>query len=362
MESVDVVISGGGIIGLWTAYQVLQRRPELTVVLCEREKFLGEHSTGRNSEVLHSGVYYDYLSLKHQTCLEGNRLWREFVREQGLDFLDCGKFIVAGKGQEAAFQKLYQNAQANQVPGLRMATSQEINQLKAEVSLEMGFFCPSSGVLNVAQAVQCLSQLIEQRGGIILKSTELSRVEREGDFFLLKLGDESVRSRVLINASGHSAVDLRQQLGLYNYKNKRVKGSYLLLNNRLNLKSLIYPLPPADSMGLGVHLTLDVSGAQKFGPNTEAVDNINYSVDEDLIEEMFPTISHLFHGVQRASLSLAYSGIRPKILNEKNEIVKDFVLGLPENHGISNYYEFLGIESPGITSAPALARVMAKNF
>lgn len=356
MEKIDIVIVGGGIIGLWSAYEILRNKPHLSLVLCEKEQYLGEHSTGRNSEVLHSGIYYENQSLKHLTCIEGNELWRSFIKETNLSFLDCGKYVVSTTENQARFKDLFQNALKNGVPGVRMASAQEIADFESEVRLEQAFFCPTSGVLNVSEAIGVLNRLIEDLGGIILRGEKFQILEKDSQGFLFQAGGEKMKASVVVNAAGHFAVDLRAQANLQGYKNRFVKGNYLILKEKLKLNQLFYPIPPVHGLGLGIHLTLDTSGAQKFGPNTEDVSNLDYSVNEGIIDQMYPSISELFPTVKKKSLALAYSGIRSRIVNSKGELIRDFIFGTPKEHGVEGYYEFLGIESPGITASPALAR------
>lgn len=358
IEKIDVAIVGGGIVGLWTAYELLVSQPGISLVLYEKEHFLGEHSTGRNSEVLHSGIYYETGSLKHSTCLEGNALWKDFIQKHKIGYLSCGKYVVARENEQERFEKLFENARANQVPKVRMASAKEISSLREEVLCSEAFFCPTSGVLSVSEAVRVLSGLVEQAGGILIKNEQFKILEFSSDGFIFQSEGDFFKASKVVNAAGHFAVDLRSQLMLKNYSNRFVKGSYLLLKNKLNLKTLVYPIPPAHGLGLGVHLTLDISGMQKFGPNTEDISHLDYSLDENIIDQMFPSISELFPRVKKENLALAYSGIRSKILNSCQELQKDFILGTPQQHGIEGYFEFLGIESPGLTSSPALARLM----
>jgi len=362
MEKIDVVVVGGGIVGLWTAYEILKNYPHLSLALYEKELHLGEHSTGRNSEVLHSGIYYPYQSLKHLTCLEGNRLWREFIQKYNLNFLDSGKYVVALSDQSLQFDQLFEKARNNNVPGVRKATAEEVKSLKSEVACDQAFFCPTSGVLGVSDALKALSQLIHDLGGFIVKGEKFQIEQFDASGFIFNAGSDKMRAGILINAAGHHAVELRSQLGLSGYQNRLVKGNYLSLKRKLKLHNLIYPLPPAHGLGLGVHLTLDVSGAQKFGPNTEEASTVNYAMSEAVIEQMFPAISQLFPNVQMQSLALAYAGIRSKILDQKGQLQTDFIIGTPKKHNVANYYEYLGIESPGITASPSLAKLMVSSM
>lgn len=361
LEGIDVAIAGGGIIGLWTAYEILTHKPELTVVVFEKERFFGEHTTGRNSEVLHAGIYYPYQSLKHLSCLEGNILWREFFNRYQLGFLDCGKYVVAPEQSSSSLEELIIKAEKNNVPDIRRITSKEIKELKVWVNCHSGFYSPSSAVIDVSGSLRLLRQLLEEKGCILLNQSELEIIRHDGDGFDLSTNGDHFRADILINAGGHFAIDLRLQLGLSDLHKKLVKGNYLSLKKKLGLSKLVYPIPPEHGLGLGVHLTLNCAGEQKLGPNTEIVENMDYSVNSDLINAMYPSVQNLFPTIQKEHLSLAYAGIRPRVVDSYGKLLTDFILNTPQEHQIKNYYEFLGIESPGLTAAPSLAKLLFKS-
>ena len=139
---IDIAIVGGGIVGLWCAYSILKKFPKLTVVVFEANHYLGEHTTGRSSEVLHAGIYYPTGSLKHLHCVRGNQLWRDYIAQKGMAFLDCGKIIAATKDQREALEKLLQQSKSNKVPGIRRLSSAEIKSIGEYLYLDDGFFSP----------------------------------------------------------------------------------------------------------------------------------------------------------------------------------------------------------------------------
>jgi L-2-hydroxyglutarate oxidase LhgO len=157
-------------------------------------------------------------------------------------------------------------------------------------------------------------------------------------------------------------VEFRAQVGLSNFKNYFVKGHYLSLKRPMAIQSLIYPIPPAHGLGLGIHLTLDVSGGGKFGPNTEEIESLNYSVQASVLDQMYPAIKQLFHKIEKEDLNLGYAGVRSKITTIDGRLQRDFILSGPREHGVEGYFEFLGIESPGLTAAPALAELMTEKI
>jgi L-2-hydroxyglutarate oxidase LhgO len=360
-NKIDVAIVGGGIVGLWSAYTILKKSPELIVVVFEAEGFLGEHCTGRNSEVLHSGLYYPTNSLKHYSCLEGNLIWREYIREKTLTFLDCGKIIAANSNQLEKLESLYKLGEDNQVLGLRRLEKYELSSLQNKLHMADGFFISSSGVLNVSESIVSLRNEIEALGGIILTKNKVELINFSNEKFSLEVNEDSsysIEAKILVNAAGLHAINFRKQLGLHDFENYYVKGSYLKLTKKLDFSQLIYPIPPLDGLGLGVHLTMDTAGGQKFGPDTEIVGGIDYSLNETVFEKMMPAISKVFKNICESDLQLGYAGIRPKI-KKNGKLAIDFMFNTQKEHGIKGYFEFLGIESPGVTAAPSLAKKLS---
>lgn len=359
IEKIDIAIVGGGIVGLWSAYYILKKFPSLSVVVFEAEKYLGEHTTGRNSEVLHSGIYYPTGSMKHVHCVSGNLLWREYISKKALPFLSCGKIVCATSQQKEKLEALYQQSQNNGIQEVRRLTAREIEDYKRILHVDAGLFCGTSGVLNVAESLHALRNDVEHMGGVVLTSSRVSLLEQSSNDFLLSVPGGQIRAAVLVNAAGLFALDFRKNFELADFENFYVKGSYLKLMKKIAVDKLIYPLPPAHGLGLGVHLTLDTSGDQKFGPNTEAVNQIHYGIDETLVDKMLPTISDIFKTVRAEDLQLGYAGVRPKV-KKNNELMVDFIFQTKADHGIKGYFEFLGIESPGVTAAPSLALELVK--
>ena len=334
-NKIDVAIIGGGIVGLWSAYTLLKKFPNQFVVVFEAEAYLGEHSTGRNSEVLHSGLYYPTNSLKHLCSLEGNELWRNYIQEKNLPFIDCGKVVAATRHQLEKLEILFKQG------------------------LEDGFFISSSGVLNVSESLKSLRFDIEAMGGVVLTKNKVQVMSRSSEGFVLEVNGDIIETKKLVNAAGLFAVDFRKQLGLDDFGNYYVKGNYLKLRKKLDMQHLLYPIPPANGLGLGVHLTMDTAGEQKFGPDTEVVEEIDYSLKESVKEKMMHAIHEVFKNINESDLQLGYSGIRPKV-RKNGQLVTDFVFNTQKEHEIKGYFEFLGIESPGVTAAPSLAHKLCE--
>ena len=358
-NKIDVAIIGGGIVGLWSAYTLLKKFPNQFVVVFEAEAYLGEHSTGRNSEVLHSGLYYPTNSLKHLCSLEGNELWRNYIQEKNLPFIDCGKVVAATRHQLEKLEILFKQGLENKVAGLRRLEREEVKSLQDKLHLEDGFFISSSGVLNVSESLKSLRFDIEAMGGVVLTKNKVQVMSRSSEGFVLEVNGDIIETKKLVNAAGLFAVDFRKQLGLDDFGNYYVKGNYLKLRKKLDMQHLLYPIPPANGLGLGVHLTMDTAGEQKFGPDTEVVEEIDYSLKESVKEKMMHAIHEVFKNINESDLQLGYSGIRPKV-RKNGQLVTDFVFNTQKEHEIKGYFEFLGIESPGVTAAPSLAHKLCE--
>jgi L-2-hydroxyglutarate oxidase LhgO len=361
VEKVDIIIVGGGVLGLSSGVALLKRNSNLSVAILEQENFVGDHCSSRNSEVLHAGFYYPENSEKHLHCVEGNRLWREYIKHHGISLMESGKFVVARKEEETEFFTLFEKAK-KMTSGISLASANELLELKKITNCEFAFFSSSTAVLSAGELLQSLKNEFEKLGGILLLNNKVEEVTRLQDCFELIVNNEKIFCDILVNTAGFGAVELRGKLLKSNeYQNYWVKGRYLSLNKKLNFKTLVYPIPPRDLMGLGVHLTLSLDGQMKFGPDTQEITSIDYSLNENLIDEMYPQIKKLFFTVEKSDLRLGYAGIRPK-LKRTGELMTDFVFQTSREHGVENYFEFLGVESPGLTAALSLAKKLVKTI
>ncbi|MBI2522701.1 MAG: NAD(P)/FAD-dependent oxidoreductase [Bdellovibrio sp.] len=360
MTKIDIAVVGGGIAGLMVAYEVTRQFPDLHTFVFEKEKFLGDHTSSRNSGVVHSGLYYTKNSLKHRLCLEGNRLWEKLSRDLEITFRRCGKFIFCSNDlEQATLEQLKVLAEQNSVEGVRWATSAEMAGLKAFVAIKNAIFVPSSGIIDVPAAMSALEREIINHDGNILKSNFISRVSQHQQGFLLETRDGPILSRALVNTAGLWSVSLGQQLWQNGLDDYYVKGNYLRYSGDFYRTSFIYPCPLPHLKGLGIHSTFDIAGQVKFGPNTEDVKAIDYSIDLNSLEQMKSEIVRYYPSVGLNKLSPDYCGIRSKIkLN--GQLFQDFWIKGQKETNIPNYVEVCGYESPGLTASPAMARSVVK--
>lgn len=348
----DIAVIGAGIVGLFLAIRCKEKWPNHEIAVFEKERFLGEHTSGRNSGVMHAGIYYPNQSLKHLLCLQGNQDWDQIATDLKIPLRRCGKWIVAqNKAELNRLEEIFLTAKKNEVPDIRWARDSELVQLRNFISTYMAIYSPRTGIVDQSIALSQLKKLAEEKGVIIIQPETVLGIERKGDSYLVKLNGYRARTQLLLNASGLSAIWLRRQLGLQDYRDYFVKGAYMKSTQKAMCSELVYPIPLPGLKGLGTHLTLDMNNNMKFGPNAFDVEEVDYSINENYAQEMRQSISSLFPAIDLNSLHWDYTGIRPKIKNLHNEVEKDFLIQSP----LANYWEFLGIESPGFTAAPAIA-------
>lgn len=324
---IDCLIIGGGIVGLMTAREVARAHPGWDIAVLEKSHYFGDGTTGRNSGVLHSGIYYPTESLKHRLCIEGNQLWRQ---EKNAKILSCGKMIV---GDELS--DLEARARANKVD-YRFANEDELKQLNEYTETENALFIPSTAVVDIASFI---SEIIYE-----LKVLGVALIVDSKD-------DEWPTSRCIVNCAGLGAIEVRKKFGLTGFTQKLVKGRWLVTTSKFDAPWLIYPKPLPELMGLGVHSCIDPDGCVRFGPDAIAVTEIDYAFGDEasLVEatlKQFPSIS-------RESLRPSTVGLRTKLVE-----TNDFVVDSP----MSGYIECLGIESPGLTAAPAIAKLIVEKY
>lgn len=357
-ESVEVdhCIIGGGVVGLFTALFLREKFPESTICLLERNIFLGESSSSRNSGVLHSGIYYPKGSLKHLLCLEGLKFWKTSALFSDTSVKTTGKYIFAtDKNEEESMHELFEKGLGNNVDGLRIASRKELNEISSFVNCSAALFSPSSGLVNVPEALKVLERVLLSRDVIIMKSHDLLDIKRKKSSYIVECADYDIDSKHLFNCAGLGSVRVREKLGLNDLSDYYVKGCYLGTSQKISHPCLLYPIPPKNLKGLGVHSTINWDGSIKFGPNTREIEEVSYSLENEDLEEMKSNVVGMFKGVARDRLYGDYSGIRAKIL-ENGQLHTDFWIKSGLGQGLPNYFESCGIESPGLTASPAIAK------
>lgn len=358
----DIVVIGAGVIGLATAAALA--RAGRCVLIVERNSGIAREITSRNSEVIHAGIYYPESSLKAKFCVAGRDALYARCAEHGIPHRRLGKLIVATQPAEiAVLENLQKQGAANGAPGLELLEGREINRLEPDVRAEAGLFSPSSGIID-GQAL-CLSYLAEaeSHGATLVLHTEVVEVESRVDGYRLRTRDSGgeaaeIQCAALVNAAGLGGDVLAQRAGFdlddCGYRLRYCKGNYFALaaGSHLRISHLIYPVPA--QAGLGIHVTVDLAGRIRFGPDAEHVDAIDYEVDVEKSPLFVRAIRRYLPSLDAESLVPDFVGVRPK-LSGPGEDFRDFVVREESEAGFPAFVNLIGIESPGLTAAPAIA-------
>jgi L-2-hydroxyglutarate oxidase LhgO len=358
MESfeAEAVVIGAGAVGLAIARQLALSGLE-TLVL-EKNDHIGMETSARNSEVIHAGLYYPQGSLKARLCVTGRRLLYDFCAAHGVPHKKLGKLIVGRIGQEAQLAAIAKAAADNGVDDLKPLSPADIAALEPEVTADEGLFSPSTGIIDSHQyMLALLGDLTLVRGSSVKAAVcnsdgWLLSVESDGETIALQ-------ARIVINAAGLWAQKVASRIeGLTDIPPLTLaKGSYAGLSVKSPFRHLVYPVP--EPGGLGVHVTLDMGGRARFGPNVEWLASndpaaIDYTVAPDIAAQFAPVIASYWPGIKEEMLAPDYAGVRPK-LSGAGEAAADFRIDGPAAHGLPGLVNLFGIESPGLTASLAIA-------
>lgn len=368
MERVDCVVVGAGVIGLVVAREMALQGRE--TILLERESTFGSISSARNSEVIHAGIYYPQNSLKAKLCVEGNHLLYEYCRTHQVATNACGKLIVAAnESQLDDLQAILYKANNNLVPEMKMLSGVQAKILEPELCCEAALLSATTGVIDSHSYMLSLLGGFEDAGGVVVYQSPLISAKpigknAEGGFELVIGGADAIKiqTTLLINCAGLSATAIAQSIeGLPKKdipKAYFAKGNYFSLSGKSPFSHLIYPIP--EPGGLGVHLTLDMGGQVKFGPDVEWLDieeegQISYTVDPKRGDGFYAAVRQYWPGLREGSLQADYSGVRAKIV-PPNTPAGDFCFDGPQNHHLQGLFNLYGFESPGLTASLAIAK------
>jgi L-2-hydroxyglutarate oxidase LhgO len=358
MDKVDCVVIGAGVIGLAAARRLAQAGRE--VVVLEAAEGIGTITSSRNSEVIHAGIYYPAGSLMARMCVSGKQMLYEYCREHGVPHRNCGKLIVATTAKETEkLQSIRAHAEANGVLDMQTLSGEAAHALEPALNCDAALLSPSTGIIDSHAYMLALRGDAEDAGAAFAFHTPVLAAKAVHGGIELDAGGETpmnLACDLLINAAGLSApavargidgmpIDLIPHAYL-------AKGNYFSCSARAPFSHLIYPVP--EPGGLGVHLTLDMAGQARFGPDVEWVDHIDYAVDPARSERFYPAIRRYWPTLPDGALMPSYSGIRPKIVPPA-VASQDFLIQGPKDHGVAGLINLFGIESPGLTSSLAIA-------
>lgn len=369
MDETDCVVVGAGVVGLAVARALARAGRE--VIVLEREGMIGAHTSSRNSEVIHAGIYYPRGSAKARLCLRGKALLYEYCAARGVPHRRLGKIIVATEaGQADALAAVDAAARGNGVEDLRPLDRADLARLEPALRGVAGLLSPSTGILDSHALMLSYQGEAEDHGAMIAFNARFAgaRTGPGGFEIAVETGGETggetvrLRARLLVNAAGLFAGETAAAIeGLAPPHRRRVhycKGNYFGAAGRVPFSRLIYPVPERD--GLGVHLTLDMAGQGRFGPDVQWVDGIDYGLDASRGEAFYAAIRRYWPGLRDGALSPSYTGVRPK-LHPEGGPATDFAIEGPEVHGLDGLVNLFGVESPGLTASLAIAEeVMAR--
>jgi len=358
MDRVEAVVVGAGVVGLAVARRLALAGIE-TIVL-EAEGLIGSETSSRNSEVIHAGIYYPTGSLRAELCVAGNKALYAYCDSRGVPYSRMGKLVVATTEAEVAGLKALQaKAVANGVHDLTWLTPEEVKRLEPEVFCVAALLSPSTGVIDSHQLMLAYEGEAEARGTMLALKAPLLGGRVTADGIVLQVGGEApmeLLAGIVVNSAGLDAPNVAKTIaGIPSQSIPRswlAKGNYYVLQGRVPFKRLIYPMP--EPGGLGVHVTVDLGGQARFGPDVEWIETKDYSVDPKRAEVFYAAVRRYWPGLPDGAIQPGYAGIRPK-LHGPGMPQPDFVIQGPEAHGVPGLVNLYGIESPGLTCSLTIA-------
>ena len=358
MEKIDCAIIGAGVVGLATARKLAIDGHE--VVVLEAEEHFGTHTSSRNSEVIHAGIYYSTGSLKAKLCYAGRNALYRYCEAHAVNHRRIGKVIVACDESElAGLQKYRQQAQLNGCADLRMLSAAELAQMEPAVRCVAGFLSPSTGIIDAHGLMLAYLGDLAEHGGALAVSSPVQSGAITADGIVLEIGGAepmSLLCRNVVNSAGFNAQGVARSIrgiaGSTIPPTHYAIGHYYTLAGASPFNRLIYPVARQD--WLGVHVTIDLGGQVKFGPDFAWIDHIDYRFDETRAGAFYTAIRRYYPELRDGALQPGYTGIRPKI-HGPGEPAPDFMIQGPSEHGVPGLVNLYGIESPGLTSSLAIA-------
>jgi L-2-hydroxyglutarate oxidase LhgO len=364
VDRVETVVVGAGVVGLAVARQLAAAGHE--VVVLEAAETIGTVTSSRNSEVIHAGIYYPQNSLMARLCVRGREALYAYCRDHGVAHRNCGKLIVATTDDDRArLTAIRTRAAAN---GVRLDLLDKADAMRLEPALSCtgALVSPATGIIDSHAYMLALRGDAENAGAAFAFRAPLERVRVAADGFILEVGGAeptTLATATLVNAAGLSAPNVARTIDAMPHDRIPTayfaKGNYFSCTARAPFSHLIYPVP--EPGGLGVHLTLDMAGQARFGPDVEWIETIDYTVDPARAQKFYPAIRRYWPDLPDGALTPAYAGIRPKIVPPAIA-VQDFAIQTAHEHGLAGLINLFGIESPGLTASLALADLVGETL
>lgn len=360
----DITIIGAGVIGLGIAAQVTRQGKEVYVL--EKNETFGQETSSRQSEVIHSGIYYPEGSLKAKLCVAGNRILYELCERCGIGHKRLGKLIVATSDEETGeLQTLLERGQRNGAEGLRILSQREMKELEPNVEGVAAILSSSTGVIDSYALMKYFVAKAKDGGAQIAYQSKVVGIEKVADGYKVTVEDGtgkfSFTTRLLINCAGLYSDKVAELAGIdiakAGYKLHYCKGEYFSVGGGKNtlVKRLIFPVPPPKVTGVGIHVTFDLEGRMRLGPSIHYVDSIDYAIDNQHQQLFYDSVRRFLPFIEYDDLEPEMAGIRPK-LQEPGGDIKDFMIRDESDKGLPGFINLIGIESPGLTASPAIAK------
>jgi L-2-hydroxyglutarate oxidase LhgO len=365
LEETNVVIIGAGVVGLAVAAKMSEKAEGILIL--EKNAKYGQETSTHNSSVVHSGIHYPKGSLKAKLCVKANPLVYETCEKYELPYKKLGKLTVALTDEEiAALEKLMKQGQDNGVEGLRFFDGEAVKKLEPGVEAERALYSPSTGIIEPDELMAHYNAEAVRNGSVLSTNTEVTSLRKVKDLFEIggiSQGERfTIKAKTVINCAGLYADKIAQMLGIdldkNMYRQHPCKGDYFRTVGKPPVKMLVYPIP--EGPGLGIHLTPDLAGAVRLGPNAYYVDNIDYAVGSDE-KEFRQGAERYMPGIKSYQLIADFAGVRPK-LQGPGDGFRDFVIRNEADKGFSGFINLVGIESPGLTSAPAIGELVTEIY
>jgi L-2-hydroxyglutarate oxidase LhgO len=372
MYHIKTTIIGAGIVGLAIANELAKKGEPLFII--EKNASFGMETSSRNSEVVHAGIYYPTGSLKHRLCIEGNHLIYEICKKNEIQCKQTGKLIVAPKKADLdVLYDLFEHGKANEIPGLEIISGKKVSEYEPSISCREAIYSPVSGIVDSHSLMKYFLYNAKYKSADISYNTDVIGIEKlPGNGFIVKVREHDgsnflYKSDMVINCAGLESDIIADLAGINlddaNYRLKYCKGSYLRVRNpgRFAINHLIYPTAPKHTLSLGIHVALELDGGVRLGPDVEYLfsKDKNYDVSEEKIQGYFNSVHSFIPSIEINDLHPDISGIRPKLQGPHDEY-RDFVIANEKERGLDGFINLIGIDSPGLTSSPAIARYVKK--
>lgn len=362
-DFVDSIVIGGGVIGLTCARRLAMDGRD--VIVLEQHDSPGTETSSRNSEVIHAGIYYPQQYLKTSLCVKGKTALYRYCEERGVEHKNTGKLIVAtSQAETGLLDKYKQQATENGVTDLVFKSVAEIGEMEPAITAVKGLYSPSSGIINIHEYMLALQGDLEHANGLLVCHSRVTGLKPGSRGFIVQIEGEDqfeVECANVINSAGLHAWDVAKFPGPSEHIPERhyAKGHYYTLSGKAPFSRLIYPV--AEQGGLGVHVTLDMAGQARFGPDVSWVNELDYRFDKDNQQRFVDAIRKYYPAIDEGKLQASYTGIRPKI-SGKGMPAGDFLIQTAEQHGHAGLINLFGIESPGLTASLAIADEVLANI